>query len=53
MDLRARIRRRLRRGKSAAVLAGKTLGVAATVGVLVVLWRMLHDAEAEWFYVEA
>lgn len=44
---RMHLQGRLRRARSAAVLAGKTLGVAATVAALGLLWVALHAAEHE------
>lgn len=42
---------RIERAKAVTVLGAKTgalvLGVAATLGVLAVLWRVLHEAEDE------
>lgn len=39
---------RIERARQLAILGGKTIGVAATIGVLAVLWVALHAAEREW-----
>lgn len=48
---RMALRQRIERAKQLTVFGAKTgalvVGVAVTVGVLGLLWRMLHDAEDE------